>query len=157
MSIKNLILPFILFVVAFSGSCKENSVFEDKSEISKSIWQIEDSLCFDAEIQNINQYYNIFLKIDVKEDFLTENLWLLIKSKSPSGNILNDTVMFFIIDKTGKWFGKKHGDVIKNKFLYKTHVLFPEKGNYRFCISHGMRKEDLPRVTSVGISIEKAE
>jgi len=151
----NIILGTLIFTV-FLYSCKENVLYENSFLLPGNIWQINDTLKFKTKITDNKNYYNIFIHIDVKEDYLTDNIWLLIDSESPSGNMLNDTVMFFIFDQTGKQFGQKHGDNIKNKFLYKAHILFPETGTYMFFLRHGMRKSDLPRISSAGISIEKA-
>ncbi len=151
---KNFIYVFIFSV--FLISCKDKVVFENEKEISNGIWEISDTLNFNAPISDTVNYYNIFITVDAIDNFLTNNLWLFISSESPSGNILNDTVMFYITDERGKWYGKKHGDIIKNKFVYKPHIRFPEKGEYKFLLRHGMRENDLPRVSSVGIQIEKS-
>ena len=146
-----------IFAVLFLFSCKGNTVFKKSIAIPENIWEINDTLHFQTEITDNEDFFNIFLNVNVKENYLTDNIWLIIDSESPSGNVLNDTVMFFIFDQTGKPYGKKHGDMIKNKFLYKAHILFPEKGTYKFTLSHGMRENDLPRISSAGLSIEKAE
>ncbi len=147
----------ILLVSIFLFSCNNNTIFKDSSDIPENTWQINDTLIFCPNISDVDNYYNLFINIDADKDFLTDNIWLIIDSESPSGNVLHDTVMFFISDDKGKWFGKQKGDIIRNKFLYKTHIRFPEKGQYTFRLRHGMRKNDLPRISSAGISIEKAE
>lgn len=152
---KTVLIISSLLISLFSVSCKGKVFFKKNITIPDNIWQINDTLKFRTDISDNKNYYNIFVNIDAKDNYLTDNIWLIINSESPSGNILNDTVMFFISDQTGKPYGKKHGNIIKNKFLYKAHILFPEKGVYKFKISHGMRITDLPRVSSAGISIEK--
>ncbi|NPA68484.1 MAG: gliding motility lipoprotein GldH [Chlorobi bacterium] len=154
---KKILLLSGLIILLFFTDCKKNVLYRASTEIQNKTWQIGDSICFNTEIKDTKNYYNIFINLNIDENFLTENIWLFVKSTSPSGNILNDTVMFYITDKNGKWLGKKHGNTIKNKFLYKPHVKFPETGNYKFCLNHGMRKNDLPKINSVGISIEKSE
>ncbi len=144
-----------LLLISFFTSCKNNTTYKSTVSIPEKTWQITDTLIFNADITNISNYYNIYFNVEAQEDYLTDNLWLIITSSSPSGNILNDTADFFLTDSKGKWYGKKHGHTINNKFLYKAYILFPEKGIYTFKIRHGMRKNDLPKVSSVGISIEK--
>ena len=151
---KTLIIVSTLIIFSLL-SCKNNSMYNNEVTIPEHIWQTSDTLHFDTNISDDQNYYNLFLTVDAQDNYLTDNLWLFIKSQSPSGNILNDTAMLYITNEKGKWFGKKHGHTVKNKFLYKAHILFPEKGTYRFIIRHGMRKNDLPRVSSVGLSIEK--
>ncbi len=146
---------FLIILSVYLFSCKEKIVFEKSKPISKKIWEISDTLEFETTINDTSNFYNIFIHIDAQENFLTNNIWLFVKSESPSGNILKDTVMFYLSDAQGKWFGKKQGETINNKFIYKAHIRFPEKGIYKFYLQHGMRENDLPRVSSVGISIEK--
>jgi len=156
MKAKNTVLIIgSLFIFLFLISCKEKVIFKNAVKIPNNIWQINDTLTFRADISDNKNYYNIFITVDAKKNYLTNNIWLIINSKSPSGNLLNDTVMFFIFDQKGKPYGKESGDIVKNKFLYKAHIIFPEKGTYTFTIRHGMRKTDLPRVSSAGICIEK--
>lgn len=152
---KTVLIISSLLVFLFLISCKGKVFFEKSVTIPDQIWQRNDTLKFQADISDNENFFNIYLNIDAKDNYLTDNIWLIINSESPSGNILNDTVMYFISDQTGKPYGKKHGDIIKNKFLYKTHILFPEKGIYKFTIRHGMRETDLPRISSAGIRIER--
>ncbi len=145
-----------IIIILLLHSCKKNILYNSSVKFPENVWQINDTIKFQAKISDNKSYCNIFINLNVKENYLTDNIWLMIDSESPSGNVLNDTVMFFIFNEKGKPFGKKHGDNIKNKFLYKAHILFPETGTYKFSIHHGMREKDLPRISSAGISIEKA-
>ncbi len=136
-------------------SCKED--ISQSVSINNNVWQINDTILLNAEISELNSYYNIFFNIAAEETFLTENLWLYVSTVSPSGNVANDTLQYFIFDKIGKPYGKKSGELIKNKFAYKSRIRFPEKGIYRFKICHGMRESDLPKIKTFGIDIAKTE
>ena len=152
---RNIIL-LLLYLYLFT-SCTGYVIYSDKSEIESGIWEIKDSIVISASISDIEKICNVYINLDIDENFLTNNLWLFISTKSPSGNIQSDSLMFYITDSKGKWFGKKRKSKISNKFLYKNHIRFPEKGSYIFSIKHGMRNKDLPKVHSVGVSIEEAE
>jgi len=88
---------------------------------------------------------------------MTNNLWLFISTESPAGNLQSDTMMYFVADQSGKWYGEKKGSVINNKFLYKPIIKFPEEGEYTFIIRHGMRNKDLPLIESITITAEIAK
>ncbi len=157
---KNKTILFIigsLFILSFLNSCKNNVLYKNTLKIPENIWQINDTLVFNINVPDTLNHYNIYITIKVKDNYLTNNLWLIINSKSPSGNGLRDLAEFYLTDQNGKWYGKKHKHLISNKFLYKANIRFPEKGIYTFKIQHGMRENDLPRVSSVGISIEKVK
>jgi len=153
---NNIYFSFLIFILTLSllPSCKNNIVSSDSKEIEGEVWNVNQLIELEANLIDTQNNFNLFIDINVKEDFLTNNLWLFISTKSPSGNVQNDTLMFYITDEKGKWFGNKSGDIIKNKFLYKSNIKFPEAGIYSFQINHGMRENDLPKVVSVGISVE---
>ena len=150
-------ISFIFLSVFMFTSCERDIIYSDEKKIEKGIWDINDTVILNASISDLEKDFNVFINIDVDEFFLTNNLWLFISTQSPSGNIESDTIMFYVADEKGKWFGKKIRSVISNKFLYKQHIRFPERGKYIFNIRHGMREEDLPKIRSVGVSIEKTE
>jgi gliding motility-associated lipoprotein GldH len=143
-------LPVLLLLSA----CKNGSVFSEKIPLVAENWAIDDNISFQFEINEIEKSYNVFIELDIYDDFLTNNLWLFISTESPSGINQTDTVMFYVADLKGKWYGRKKGKIVSNKFLYKSMIKFPEKGQYGLRIRHGMRENDLPKVESIGIEIE---
>ena len=154
---SNIFLSFVIFALPLLvlSSCKNNIVSSDSKEIEGAVWNINQPIELKANLIDTKNNFNLFIDVNVKEDFLTNNLWLFISTKSPSGNVQTDKLMFYVTDEKGKWFGNKSGDIIKNKFLYKSNIKFPEAGIYSFQITHGMRESDLPKVVSVGISVEE--
>lgn len=144
----------VIFVFIFF-SCNNDIVVSENKDIKTDAWEIHDTIIINVPINNNNSFYDVYINIENKESFLTNNLWLFIQTKSPSGNVQTDTIMYFLTDEKGKWFGKKRGKIIKNKFLYKSNIKFPEKGIYKFFLLHGMRKSDLPEVVKAGIVVEK--
>lgn len=152
---KQLISSIILFFALLLFSCDSKLVITDSKKIDKQVWNIGDDVNLKLNVEDISKFYNLFVYVNVKEDFLTNNLWLFIKTESPSGNMKVDTVMYYVTDEKGKWFGEKSGDVVSNKFLYKANIKFPEVGIYNISILHGMRQMDLPKVDEVGIRIEE--
>lgn len=145
----------IVLIALFLFSCNNKIAISDSEKIDNEIWAINKTIKAKINIEDINKFYNVFINVNVKEVFLTSNLWLFVSTKSPSGNIQSDTLIFYVTDAKGKWFGDKSGDIIKNKFLYKPNIKFPEAGEYVFSILHGMRETDLPKATEVGITVEE--
>jgi len=144
-----IVLTFLLF------SCNNKITISDSEKINNDTWTIDKTIKSEVNIEDISKFYNVFININVKEDFLTNNLWLFISTKSPQGNVQSDTLLFYVTDEKGKWFGNKSGSEISNKFLYKSNIKFPKAGKYTFLISHGMRENDLPKATEVGVTIEE--
>jgi len=151
---KQFIYLFLFFTL-FLFSCKSKIVISDSQKIEGEIWNIGKTVNLELEVIDVSKFYNLYINVDVKEDFLTNNLWLFISTKSPSGNVQSDTVMYYVTDEKGKWFGNKRSDIVKNKFVYKPNIKFPEQGKYLFSIYHGMREIDLPKVSIVGVTVEE--
>ena len=105
----------------------------------------------------MDKFYNIYFDILINKNFMTDNLWLFISAKSPSGNLQSDTIMYFVADESGKWFGEENRTTVKNKFLYKLGVRFSESGEYTFVLKHGMREKDIPLIESIGLTLELAD
>ncbi len=148
---------FSLFTVLLFFSCNDKVLFSEKSEFSDKEWKIFEKKEFYIEINELREFYNIYITLDIYDDYLNNNIWLFVQSTSPSGNQEVDTVMYYFSDKSGKWFAERKNDVILNKFLFKKKVKFPEKGKYKIVIEHGMRENNLPLIKSAGIIIEQAE
>ncbi len=143
------------FVFLFLASCDKNTAITESKNLESGIWGINELVEFNVGITRIDKSYNLFIEMDIYEDFLTNNLWVFIHTQSPSGNIQSDTLMFYVADEKGEWFGNKNGETINNKFLYKSNIQFVESGIYQFSLFHGMREHDLPKVSEVGIRIEE--
>jgi gliding motility-associated lipoprotein GldH len=154
---NQVVLCFIILLNLFIMSCNESKVYSKEYEFDSEIWKEHEIKEFDFEINDLSNVYDIYLIFDLVKDFSTNNLWLDIKSTSPSGNSERDTVMFFVCDKTGKWLGETKGDVISNKFLFKKNIKFPEKGVYKIEYEHLMRDNNLPKIKSLGILIEYSD
>ena len=88
-------------------------------------------------------------------DYPYQNIYLFIKSKSPSGKIAKDTAQMILANNKGRWMGKGIGDIFDYQFRFKQGPLFPEKGEYYFEIEQAMREENLDKVTDIGISVKK--
>lgn len=154
---KLLIFVSIFFLLISLYSCKDDIFYQEHVEIKTDFWNVKDVAFFNTTIQEPDDLYQIFLDIDCKDDFLTNNLWLSVSVKSPSGVVQRDTVMYNITDEKGRWYGDKNGNIIHYRFIYRNSISFPVTGEYIFEISHLMRESDKPSVSSVGIVINKVE
>jgi gliding motility-associated lipoprotein GldH len=79
--------------------------------------------------------------------------------KAPNGNTTTDTLNFNLAYDDGKWTGSGglFSKYRENTFLYRKYVKFPEKGSYNINIRHGMRKDNLEGISSVGLILHYLE
>lgn len=163
MMIKNLIIKDIHLILLISltvfflsiFSCNNSVILSAEKKINSGVWNKKEKIELEANIFEINKLFNIYIDMDIHEDFLTNNFWIFAHTKAPSGNMQSDTIMYYISDEKGKWYGNKSGDIINNKFLYKSNIKFAEAGEYKFTLLHGMRNNDLPKIFKIGIIIEE--
>ncbi len=78
-----------------------------------------------------------------------------MRTTSPKGISLRDTLEYFISKKDGEWVGKKNEDIWISKMYFKNSVRFQEQGKYKFEIWQGMREDTLKGITKIGLLMEK--
>ena len=144
---------FLLFITLFA--CNNGVVYKKDVKIPSSIWNMDNIIKFDTQIDDINIPYNLFLSIRHTQHYPARNLWLFITITSPEGNMQKDTFECMLADKKYKWVGKGMGDIYDAKILYHDTITFPSHGEYTFEIQQGMRMKDLPHIMEVGLIIEK--
>ena len=146
----SLILP-ILFV-----SCNRNRVYEKNIEIPNSLWNKNYMTQYEFTIDKIDIPYNIYVNVRHSEMFASRNLWLFVTTTSVEGKTQRDTLNCTLADETGKWLGSGMGDIFDIQIPFKKKIGFPIKGMYKINIEHGMRMENLPLISEIGLRVEMA-
>lgn len=157
MKIQIIVYLSVIFLLLFNFSCNNSIIYYDEIEDEDGIWNIHETYSFQANIHDLSQTFDVLINLKLKKDFLTENLWVFITTKSPSNTIQTDTILYYISDEYGKWYGEEKRKYIDYKLMYKPMIRFPEKGDYNFTILHGMREKDLPQIQSVALLIQKSK
>ena len=150
---KMMLLVCVALCVA---ACNKNKVFESNVTIPNMSWSMKQAVKFDFEIKTTQTAYNLFVNVRNSEAYPYKNLWLFIRTKTPSGKVEVDSLDCKLADETGKWLGDGAGEIWDNKIMFKQRVGFPEVGKYTVEIQHGMRNELLPAVMEVGLLVEKS-
>lgn len=118
-------------------------------------WKLPDKIVFEIPVSDTLSSNDVSFIIRTGSSYPFRNIYLFVSTSSPEGNLITDTLMYYLADEKGNWFGKGIGDIHELKLPYKTNVFFPVKGTYRIQLQHGMRVEDLKGVYDVGLRIEK--
>ncbi len=153
------IIYILLFIEAvfFSVSCDRNLVYEKYAPIPEMGWPADSIICFNVNISDTTQNNNLYFNIRNSIDYPYSNIWLFISITPPKGDILTDTIEFTLAGPGGEWFGKGHGKFRDNQFIFRRNVYFPNPGQYKFQLQHGMRTKELKGVSNVGIRVEKTD
>ena len=137
-------------------SCNNNIVYTDSAALPGKRWELMNILSFKANIDDTLSYNNVTFTIRSGSSYPYRNIYLFVKTVSPDGSSITDTLEYFLADEKGKWYGRGFGDVHELNLPYKSNVFFPVKGIYQFNVQHGMRTEDLNGVYDFGLRIEKS-
>jgi gliding motility-associated lipoprotein GldH len=150
--ISSLLIPSFLLLLL---SCNSNVVYMDSKVMKENTWKLIDAPSFKVTINDTTTANNIIFTLRTGSSYPFRNIYLFVKTTSPAGKSITDTLQYYIADEKGKWSGKGFGDIHELNLTYKTNVYFPVKGIYQFNIQHGMRIKDLKGVYDFGLRIEK--
>lgn len=154
---KRLQLLLSISVLLSLFACDNNRVFEAYEKIPETGWNKDSLVVFPFQITDTQQNNNLYISIRNDIKYKYSNLWLFIKIEEPGKIAVADTFEVVLADPTGKWLGEGFGGIKTQQVLYKRNVYFPETGEYKVIIQHGMRDEMLQEITDVGLRVEKAE
>lgn len=154
MTIPKRITFFLLGLILLFVSCNGPIVYSRYQGIQGRSWDKEDEYFFTFDITETNIPYDISLEIRNNNLYPFQNLWVFWGQEQPSGTITKDTLECVLADDYGKWLGKGIS-LFETSFPLKSAYTFPESGSYTIALRHGMRKENLPGIESIGIRIQK--
>ena len=142
-------------MLLLTSSCDKNKVFEQNVKIEKGMWEGEQPIILLTQINDTVTPHNVYINLRNAGTYPFSNIFLFINTRLPGGQLDRDTVEIMLASKEGKWLGKGVGDIWDDQVLFKHNVRFPQKGEYRFEITHAMRMNPLPGIVDGGIRIEK--
>ena len=154
---QNILILIISLILLFSISCDSKKLYESNVEIPEGIWDVNNVAQFKFGIEETSIPYNLKVNVRNTQFYMAQNLWVFIKTSSPTNKVQYDTLNCILADDKGKWLGSGMGDIWDITIPYKQSIGFPEKGQYTVEIKHGMRMDKLPMVLEIGLRVEKAE
>ena len=138
-------------------SCKPKSIYEKNIDIPDGVWNMDNILSFETEINDTINSYSIFINLRHTSLYPYSNIFLFINTTAPSGASIRDTFECRLANEKGHWYGDGLGDIWDVNIPFKKNVRFPMPGIYRFEIEQAMRKKNLPFILDCGLSIEHFE
>lgn len=150
--------PYILPVAVLllhCHSCDPDMVYDQFRQPEQGVWTWNDALEFEADIQDTLSLHDIYLQLRHTTEYPMSNLYMFVHIKSPTGQILSDTVNMILAAPDGKWIGRGNGNIRELMLLYRKQILFRVPGPYTITLEQAMRREELP-VSDVGVRIERS-
>lgn len=153
---KVLIKNSFLLAVVFSA-CQSGYIFNAVDKIPEGKWHKENVIEYNVPVSDTLHGFDIQFHLRNDYNYAYRNVWLFVETSSPNGNVLRDTVEFFLADQSGKWLGKGLGNVNAIVLDYKKNIRFPVSGIYHFKIEQAMRTEELKSIMDIGLRIKKTK
>ena len=150
---RNYFFFFLMLFAAIAVSCRHHTFYQKMDTISNETWNENDTLVYECKISDSLQFYKLFIDVRNTTDYPYQNLWIFFTTQFPDSTVFTDTLNCILSDVYGRWTGKGTGK-IKNHFIFKPQVRFPQKGNYVFKIQQAMRDVDLHGITNIGITLQ---
>ena len=140
----------LLLVVA----CAPKEIFFEYHSFKNNGWDRADAAVFHINMDNTTDLFDVSLEIRNNNDYPFRNIWLFVDSKTPGGDIRNDTIKVNLADVYGKWQGTGIS-LYSLTVPFKTGVRFPQAGTYTYSIRHGMQENPLKGISDIGLKISK--
>ena len=133
-------------------------VYEENIDIEDKIWLANDTLNFSFKVEDKASMYNVYYNVRNTITYPYQNLYVNYTLQNTAGDtIRKDLINMTLFDpKTGKPFGNGLGDIFSHQFRVMSQYQFPDTGVYHFKLNQFMRRDSLPEILSVGVSIKDA-
>ena len=154
---NKIVIIITAVLISFTGmiSCDRANVYSHAEKIPGYSWDADNIIEFEPYIGDTESVYDINMVIRSDRSYPYRNIFLFIKTTSPQGISINDTLEYYLADEKGNWYGSGLGDINALTVPFKNSVKFPLEGTYTFKVRHGMRAEDLEGITDIGLHIIK--
>jgi gliding motility-associated lipoprotein GldH len=146
-----------LVLLVLLSACGQKDFFLRNLPVENGIWPAGRFYRFDVPVTDTSGLYNIYLQIRNDGRYAYSNLWLFVRTNSPTGATLRDTLECRLADPQGRWEGRGSGGRFSLEIPLRYRVKFPNAGRYIFEIDQGMRDPELKYITDLGLRIEKVQ
>ena len=150
---------YILFSLVIC-SCESNVEFLKYNSVN-GVWHKDSVQEFSFELNETNEY-NTFVNLRINEEYKFSNIFLITTLKDSLKILSKDTLNFKLVDKSGKFLGKKRVNIIENSLIHNENFKLEKNKKYSVSIEHAMRiinkvsgLENLSGIIDLGYKIEK--
>ena len=98
--------------------------------------------------------YNLFLTLDHRSDFATQNLYVRVHTGFPNGQRLSQRLSLEISDKIGRALGDCQGELCQLDIPIQANAYFDQVGPHYFTLEQIMRTDSLAGIQSVSLRVE---
>lgn len=149
---KRLYIPLVLLLLMIF-SCNRHTIYEYNLNIPNEQWEKDMPACFNIPITDTTCYCDMFINIRNTTEYDFSNLYIFVTMQLPDGRMARDTINCLLADKEGRWLGKGIGNIKEQQIAFRSEMIFPRTGVYKFYIEQAMRTDTLKGIKSIGIRL----
>ena len=153
---KQLQRALFIVVLLVASSCNKNTVFEKHHDFDKNTWAKTDIVTFEANIENVDQEYDILVAIRHTPSYAFANVIIGFTIETPAGEKRMMQHSLLIRSTDGKFLGEGLGDIYDISVPVYKKMLFKYPGKYKFTIENRMNLVEMPDLMSIGLIIKKS-
>lgn len=143
----------IILLVFGLLACSERPFYEEYQHLEAG-WHQDSVLRFAVPIEDTLSSYSVMLRLRGNDQYPYANLYLFRSIQSDRGLEYRDTANLTLADPYGKWLGEGIGELKTFSRAFRREPMrFNRSGVYTFEIQQAMRRELLPGLEDVGLSI----
>ena len=151
------LIALALVSMILATACDSKVFYTEDKRVNEMGWNLNDKLSFDIDVTDTLRIYSFFIDLRVSNDFPKDRAFLFINTTFPDGGVAADTLGCPLAAPDGKWYGRRSGKYIDNRYPFRLNMIFPSTGHYHFEIAHGMRDTNIVGIKNVGLRIEYAD
>ena len=149
-------LGFISVILLMLTACYPDLVLDQNKSMPDQVWNWKDEARFEMNVEDTNSLYDLGINVRINDDYPYQNLWVKLKSKTPSGDSSFARVELQLFEPGGIPLGHQKGNVWEYHVPAIKGMSFRELGTFEFFLEQNMRVNNLPGILDVGIFIEKS-
>lgn len=113
---------------------------------------------FKINITDAEKPRDLVFMVRNNNDYPYSNLRLIVKLENEKTKKKTvDTLNYILAQPNGEWIGKGFGDTKETDFQYKLNYTFPNNGSYTIAVIQAMRRDILPGIEDLGLTINMAK
>lgn len=148
---------FFLWAFALTllyAACNDPFVFKSEKDIAGGQWAYRDTLDFSFAMTDTSATYNLYVDFEYVDTFSTQNLYVKLHTLFPDGKRLSKQKSFDLFDVQGKPLGECSGHKCRLHALLQEKAYFNQPGTYTITVEQFTRRDPLPGIFAVGLSVE---
>ena len=155
MNSKIINLIIISLCALFVCSCGGKVIYQETIDISDP-WSKTDSISFQYDIVDTLVPYDLILKVEHSPSFGYENLYLMVNTKFPDGQIKRGPLSLQLANNNGSWIGDCNDESCTIKIHLSSIAYFKTPGLYTLSFAQFSRESQLSGIKKLTLSVQQS-